>query len=99
MTAMPKRMTPVSRTADRREAETVPSVPTKNMVISAMRVGNRPLHGTKVFVRMASSRSRGESMIRQPMTPAALHPNPMHMGFGLSQKMSRSRMVISSSST
>ena len=41
---------------------------------------NRPLQGTNELVRTASSRSRGESMMRQPTTPAALHPNPMHMG-------------------
>ena len=41
--------------------------------------GNRPLQGTKLLVRMAMSRSRGESMIRQPTTPAALQPKPMHM--------------------
>ena len=44
-----------------------------------MRVGKRPLQGTKALVRMAMSRSRGLSMIRQPVTPQALHPNPMHM--------------------
>ena len=44
-----------------------------------MRVGKRPLQGTKALVRMAMSRSRGLWMIRQPMTPQALHPRPMHM--------------------
>ena len=52
-------------------------MPTKNIVIMAMRVGNRPLQGTKLLVMMAMSRSRGESMIRQPTIPAALQPNPM----------------------
>ena len=28
---------------------------------------------------VAISRSRGESMMRQPLTPQALHPKPMHM--------------------
>ena len=41
--------------------------------------GKRPLQGTRLFVRIAISRSRGLSMMRHPMTPAALHPNPMHM--------------------
>ena len=45
----------------------------------AMRVGNRPLQGTKALVRMATSRSRGLSMMRQPVTPQALQPKPMHM--------------------
>ena len=42
-------------------------------------VGNLPLQGIKLLVRMAISRSRGESIIRQPVTPAALQPKPMHM--------------------
>ena len=47
--------------------------------IMAINAGNLPLHGTKLFVIMAISRSRGESMIRHPVTPAALHPNAMHI--------------------
>ena len=45
----------------------------------AIRVGNRPLQGTKLLVMVAISRSRGESIMRQPTTPAALQPKPMHM--------------------
>lgn len=41
--------------------------------------GNLPLQGTKLLVIMAMRRSLGESMIRQPTIPAALHPKPMHM--------------------
>ncbi len=41
--------------------------------------GNLPLQGTKLLVIMAIRRSLGESMIRQPTMPAALHPKPMHM--------------------
>ena len=37
-----------------------------------MSAGNRPLHGMRLLVSTASSRSRSESMIRQPTTPAAL---------------------------
>ena len=44
-----------------------------------MSVGKRPLQGTRQFVTMATSRSRGESMMRQPVTPAALQPKPMHI--------------------
>lgn len=51
----------------------------KKMVMMAIRVGNRPLQGTKLFVSMAMSLSRGDWMMRQPVTPQALHPNPMHM--------------------
>ena len=44
------------------------------------RGGKRPLQGTKLLVRMAMSRSRGESMMRQPSHhPAALQPKPMDM--------------------
>ena len=49
------------------------------MVMRAISVGNLPLQGTKLFVKMATSRSRGESIIRHPVMPAALQPNPMHM--------------------
>ena len=40
---------------------------------------NRPLHGTKELLIIAINRSLGESMIRQPTMPAALHPNPIHI--------------------
>ena len=51
----------------------------KKSEISTIKAGNRPLQGTRALVRIASSRSRGEVMMRQPITPAALHPNPMAM--------------------
>ena len=51
----------------------------RNIVIREIRVGNRPLHGTKVLVRIAISLSLGESIILAPVTPTALHPNPMHI--------------------
>jgi len=35
--------------------------------------------GYKLLVIVAISLSRGESIIRHPMTPAALQPKPMHM--------------------
>ena len=46
------------------------------MAIRLIMVGKRPLQGTKLLVRMAMSRSRGLSMMRQPVTPAALQPGP-----------------------
>lgn len=55
------------------------SVPIKNMVIIEISVGKRPLQGTKLLVIMAISLSLGESIMRQPMIPAALQPKPMHM--------------------
>ena len=57
----------------------LPPAAAKNMVMSAMSAGNRPLHGMRLLVSTASSRSRSESMMRQPTTPAALQPRPMHI--------------------
>lgn len=75
---IPSKMIAASKTA--RERDVKNPVPTaKNMVRTAKIVGKRPLQGTKLLVRMAMRRSLGESMIRHPVTPAALHPNPMHM--------------------
>lgn len=75
----PSRMKPVSRIADPADWANPPDTPTKNIDKMAISVGKRPLQGTKLFVIIAISRSRGESMIRQPTIPAALHPNPMHI--------------------
>ena len=51
----------------------------KKIVEMVIKVGKRPLQGTKLFVKIARSLSRGESIILQPITPAALQPNPMHI--------------------
>lgn len=75
----PRTMNRVRSRADSMESKAPPDTPTKNMEIMAMRVGNLPLQGTKLLVIMAMSRSLGESMMRQPTMPAALHPNPIHM--------------------
>ena len=72
----PRRMTPVSITAASSDFPGPAFTPTKNMVIIAMRVGNRPLQGTKLLVRMAISRSLGESMIRQPTIPQRCIQSP-----------------------
>ena len=48
----------------------------KNMVIMLIIAGNLPLHGTRLFVIIAIRRSRGLSIIRQPVTPTAVQPNP-----------------------
>jgi len=61
-----------------------PEVPPINMVPIAISVGNRPLQGTKTLVRVAINLSLGDSIILQPITPAALQPKPMHM---VKQKM------------
>ena len=49
------------------------------MVDKVISKEKRPLHGIKQFVIMAAKRSLGEEMILHPVTPTALHPNPMHM--------------------
>ena len=51
----------------------------KNILATDIRIGNFPLHGMNEFVSMASMRSLGESIILHPTTPAALHPNPIHI--------------------
>ena len=51
----------------------------KNIVDIAIKVGNLPLQGTKLFVSIAINLSLGESIILHPITPAALHPNPIHI--------------------
>ena len=72
------RMRRVRAAADAREEAAVPAR-MKNREIMVNRVGSRPLQGRKALVRMAMSRSLGESMIRQPVTPTALQPKPMAM--------------------
>ena len=56
-----------------------PSEAAKNSVKMVIIAGNRPLQGMQTLVSMAISRSRGESIIRQPVTPAALQPSPIHI--------------------
>ncbi len=75
----PSTMTAVSIRAETTDRNGAATVAAKNIVMTAMRVGKRPLQGTKLLVRMAISLSRGESMMRQPITPQALQPKPMHM--------------------
>ena len=53
--------------------------PEKNIVISAIIAGSLPLQGIKLFVIIAISLSRGESIILAPVTPTAPQPIPMHM--------------------
>ena len=73
---MPKTITAV-RISEEVSDENI--FPAKNTVISNIMVGNFPLHGTRLFVITASSLSLGESIILHPVTPTALHPNPMHI--------------------
>ena len=51
----------------------------KNIVIIAIRVGYRPLQGIRLLVIMANNLSFLFSIIRQPVTPTALQPIPIHI--------------------
>ena len=76
---MPSRIrstTEIVATTD--ETELAKKLPIK-MVASVIKNGNLPLQGTKLFVKTAIKRSRGESIILHPTTPAALQPNPIHI--------------------
>lgn len=75
----PSKIKMVSNNADPTDWINPPDTPTKNMDKMAIKVGKRPLQGTKLFVIMAIRRSLGESIIRHPTIPAALHPNPIQI--------------------
>lgn len=51
-------------------------VTTRNILDIAIKVGNLPLHGTKLLVKIAIRRSLGDSIILQDIIPAALHQTP-----------------------
>ena len=72
-----KTIIPINNAATSSELLSVNAVPAKNMSSNAIIVGNRPLHGIKLFVRIAISRSFGDSMILHPVTPQALQPSPI----------------------
>ena len=74
---MPKasRSNPAKSNAPRKEAPP----PAKNREIKVTSRGSLPLQGIKLLVSKAMFRSRGESIIRQPVTPAALQPSPMQV--------------------
>ena len=55
------------------------SPPAINILEIAINKGNLPLQGIKLLVIIAISLSLGESIILHPVTPHALHPNPMHI--------------------
>ena len=76
---IPNIINPESIKADNAERVKEYDDVTKNIDMIDIIAGNLPLQGTKEFVIIAISLSRGESIILQPTTPAALHPNPIHM--------------------
>ena len=61
------------------EAFFAATTPPINIVEIVIKNGNLPLHGTKAFVSIEISFSRGESIILQPVTPQLLQPNPIHI--------------------
>lgn len=68
-----------NKIAERKLPPKLTELPTKNIVIIEIKIGKRPLHGTKLFVKIAINYSLGEFIMRVPTIPAALQPNPIHM--------------------
>ena len=79
VTTTPKTITVNNKPAETSERNGNEIPVAKNIVIIAIKVGNLPLQGTKLFVTVAIIRSLGDSIIRQPVTPQALHPNPINI--------------------
>ena len=76
---IPINTTPNTAPAAAKEAKAAGKAAPTKTVASMIRVGKRPLQGTKLLVRMAIRRSRGESITRVAITPAALQPKPIAM--------------------
>ena len=76
---IPNNITSVNKTVEASDLNGPINIPVKNIVIIVIRVGKRPLQGTKLLVIMAINLSLGESIILHPTIPAALHPNPIHI--------------------
>lgn len=76
---IPSDITSVRMIAEKTEPYPPIILPAKNIVITDIIVGKRPLHGISELVIIAISLSRGESIILQPTTPAALQPRPIHI--------------------
>ena len=76
---IPSNITNMTLIVDIIEAPKPCIVPAIKMVAIDIRNGNLPLQGTKLFVSIAINFSLGEFIILQPVTPALLQPNPMHM--------------------
>lgn len=66
-------------TTDRRSPMLEMSAEEDSTAMQAMIIGSRPLHGMRELVIIAIRLSRGESMMRQPVTPTALQPSPISM--------------------
>ena len=69
----------INRSSRRRSAANTELSLAKKILTIAINMGSRPLHGVKLAVMIAMSRSRGDSIIRHPVTPAALQPSDMQV--------------------
>lgn len=76
---IPSNITKTKIATPTKEENTPVHFPIRNIEIIEIIAGNLPLHGTNVFVSIAISLSRGESIIRAPTMPHALHPKPIHI--------------------
>ena len=76
---IPNKITTSTTPVETKLPTTPLNFPTKNIVAIVINKGNLPLHGTKQFVTIAIILSLVDLIIRHPITPAALHPNPMHI--------------------
>ncbi|MNC40470.1 hypothetical protein D3C75_891820 [compost metagenome] len=79
VTAMPNSTIPITTMAVARERRPLAAPAAINREDRRISVGQRPLQGTKLLVRIASIRSRGDSIIRVDIIAAALQPKPMDM--------------------
>ena len=71
---IPSKITSKTVRVDKIDApKPIPNPPIKIVAI-VIKKGNLPLQGTNAFVSIAINFSRGEFIILQPTTPAALHP-------------------------
>lgn len=76
---MPISTTTITASVETTDASPLDNSPAKNIIAIVIKNGNLPLHGTNAFVIIDINFSLGESIILQPITPAALQPNPMHI--------------------
>lgn len=79
VTITPKITTKITANVDQIDDHAPKAELAKKIDEIVIKKGKRPLHGTKLLVSIATNLSLGESIILQPTTPAALHPNPIHI--------------------
>src|SRR5690606_25749020 len=77
VTITPISTNPTTTAVDAAVPQPAATAPPTNRMDRVIRIGQRPLQGTKLLVKMAIIRSRGDSMIRVETMAAALHPNPI----------------------